>query len=124
MKAISIRPDYAFEILVEKKKREYRSWAPSHRGDLLICSTQQKIQGTIPGHALAVCTLESVEKLSSGGYAWNLTNLRTIKPFPVKGRQHLFNVDDDLIIYSDLDDASDTKEVNDFVQTNILPLIV
>jgi hypothetical protein len=32
---------------------------------------------------------------SPGRYAWKLENVRTIKPFPVKGRQGLFNIEID-----------------------------
>lgn len=30
-------------------------------------------------------------------YAWILSNISLIKPFPVKGKLHLFDVDDELI---------------------------
>jgi len=39
MKALSISPEYALEILAGRKTIEYRSWKTNHRGDLLICST-------------------------------------------------------------------------------------
>ena len=33
--------------------------------------------------------------------SWFLTNIRKIKPFPVKGKLNLFEVDDNLIEYED-----------------------
>ncbi|WP_461213695.1 ASCH domain-containing protein [Lacticaseibacillus sp. GG6-2] len=99
MKAISIRPDYVMDILVGEKMSEFRSWPTSHRGDLLICSTAQHIPGTIPGHALCVIQIVDVVKLGPKSYEWKFgTDGYYIRPFKVKGRQRLFNVDDDLII--------------------------
>ncbi|MGM0175706.1 ASCH domain-containing protein [Enterococcus sp. DIV0800] len=99
MKAISIRPDYAWDILTENKKFEYRTWDTKHRGDLLICATARKIPKFISKHAIAVVSLTDVKKLSDGTYAWKLENVRCIKPFHVKGQQGLFNVNDSLIEY-------------------------
>lgn len=101
MKALSIRPDYAWDIMDQVKKHEYRSWSTSHRGDLLICSTARKIKGFISGHAICVVNLSSVHQLSDGTYAWKLEDVRLIKPFEVKGQLRLFNVDDQLIHYPD-----------------------
>jgi ASCH domain. len=97
MRALSLRPDFALDILTGKKTTEYRSWNTNHRGDLLICSTARKMKGTIPGHALIVCEIAEVVEMSPKHYAWKLKNFRTIKPFEVKGQQGFFNVDDDKI---------------------------
>jgi hypothetical protein len=116
MKAISIKPHFAHQILCGTKTTEYRTWQTKHRGDLLICSSAApKEKGTISGHALIVCRLAAVEPLSKRElkqigideqpekpiYGWRLTDFRTIKPFPVKGKLNLFNVDDNLIEYID-----------------------
>ena len=116
MKAISIKPHFAHQILCGTKTTEYRTWQTKHRGDLLICSSAApKEKGTISGHALIVCRLAAVEPLSKRElkqigideqpekpiYGWRLTDFRTIKPFPVKGKLNLFNVDDKLIEYID-----------------------
>lgn len=111
MKALSLRSDYALDVLSGDKTVEYRSWSTNHRGDLLICSTARKIPGTIPGHALAVVRIKDVKKLSERQYAWQLDNLRAIEPFPVKGQQHMFNVDDSLIKYHpEVDDENDPSD--------------
>lgn len=99
MKALSLRPDYALEVMTWDKRAEFRTWSTNYRGYLLICATAEKIPGTIPGHALVVVRLKEITKLGDRDYAWLFDQLRTIEPFPVKGRQHIFNVDDDLIKY-------------------------
>lgn len=70
-----------------------------------------KIKDTIPGHALCVARLDSIEPFKKEHlegacmgdmpegkcYAWHLTDIRAIYPFPVKGKLNFFNVDDSLI---------------------------
>ena len=48
MKALSIRSDYAADIMNGTKTEEYRSWSTKYRGDLLICNTAKKIRGFVP----------------------------------------------------------------------------
>ena len=100
MKALSLRPEWAWAVFIGEKDIEYRTWQTKYRGDLLICSSSRKLKGTIPGHALIVCTLDDItynekEKI----YEWHLNNFREIIPFPVKGKLHLYDVDDSLIQY-------------------------
>ena len=123
MKALSLRADYAMDILTGDKTVEYRSWKTDYRGDLLICATQKKIPGTIPGHALIVCELVDIKRLEDGQYAWQLDNFRTIYPFPVKGKLKLFDVDDDLIHLTDLENASQ-EDIDYWVDKYINPLLV
>lgn len=112
MKALSVHPYYAMMIAAGQKSIECRTWTTDYRGDLLICSTSKKFHGTIPGHALAVVTLEDVVPFEkkhlkpalmvpsdySKGlyYAWKLTYNRLIVPVPVKGKLSLWNYDGDL----------------------------
>ncbi|SDB66652.1 ASCH domain-containing protein [Butyrivibrio sp. INlla16] len=110
MKALSIHPYYAMAIIAGQKTVEIRSWETNYRGDILICSTAKKQRGTIPGHALGVVTLEDVRRFEKKDckpalldpkdyvyhcidYAWILTNVRPIKPVPVKGKLSLWNYD-------------------------------
>lgn len=105
MKALSIRPDYALAIMMGLKTEEYRTWQTRYRGDLLICDTARKIKHTVPGYALCVTKIIDIEKVESNQgtyYAWQLAPFKQggsywIEPIPVKGRQHLFNVDNSLI---------------------------
>lgn len=99
MKALSIHPEYAFEILTGEKTTEYRTWKTKYRGNLLICATARKTAGFISGHAVCVVHIADIQQLADETYAWQLTDLRLIKPFPVKGKLSLYNVDDALIEY-------------------------
>lgn len=136
MKAISIKPHFAHQILCGTKTTEYRTWQTKHRGDLLICSSAApKEKGTISGHALIVCRLAVVEPLSKRElkqigideqpekpiYGWRLTDFRTIKPFPVKGKLNLFNVDDKLIEYID-EEHMTGKELDETFNRYFKPL--
>lgn len=112
MKALSIHPVPAMMIFAKEKTVEIRSWGTSYRGDILICSTRQKIKDTIPGHTLCVVTLTDVRPLSLADmepaktslddfkaeklnyldfFGWHLENVRYIRPVPVKGKLGLWN---------------------------------
>lgn len=105
MKALSVRPEPAFLILCGDKTVECRSWKTDYRGDILICSTQNIVYDTIPGHALCVARLvdvvpfkrEHCEKaymprsaFKPGLFAWLLDDIRAIEPVPVKGKLSLW----------------------------------
>lgn len=114
MKALSIWPQWAAEIAVGDKTVECRSWKTNHRGPLLICASlggEKILHKFLPaGFAVAVATLEDCVPMTDdlrrsalwpddepvSGFAWLLSNVRPIEPFPVKGRQNLFNVDADI----------------------------
>lgn len=128
MKALSVRNPYAHFIMVGEKEFEFRTWQTDYRGDLLICSSANpKIKNTIMGHALCVVKLHEVfevtkdnykdfgldEKPDGKLYAWQLTDVRLIKPFPVKGKLNFFKVDDDMIEIIDNGDDSLTEEEAD-----------
>lgn len=117
MKALSIHPLWAGAIWAKEKTVEVRTWKTNYRGDLLICATQQKVKDTIPGHALCVVTLKDcvpfekkhckgamlepkdfeAEKVKMSNYfAWELENVRYIKPIPLKGKLGLWNYDGEI----------------------------
>lgn len=139
MKALSIRPDYALEIVAGYKTVECRTWKTNYRGDILICATQKKIKHTIPGHAIALVTVADVvpfkrkhlkaaemepSEFEDGMYAWILENPRVIEPVPVKGKLGLFNLDiEPHIILSDDMDISDA-EADAICDRYLVPLIV
>lgn len=111
VKAISILPEYAADIFDGLKTIEWRSWKTDYRGDLLICASTRKQKGCISGYALCMVELFDVvpftrKHLNSAlmdsvpepaGYAWLLKNVRLIKPFPYKGKLHLYDVDASLV---------------------------
>ena len=109
MKALSVHPVYAMCIVTGQKTVECRSWTTNYRGDILICSTAKKENGTIPGHALGVVTLKDIvpfqrkhlkgammDEYYPEDYAWILTNPRVIKPFPVKGKLSLWTCEHEI----------------------------
>lgn len=121
MRAISVRADYCNEFLTGEKPAEYRTWSTKHRGDLLICSTAQKIAGTIPGHALFIAYIDDVV-LSGGIYEWrvNYDKSSYIEPFAVKGQQGFYTVSDDLI--HRIDDNVSEAEFKKLFQKFYVPL--
>ena len=105
MKALSIHPEYAMNIVKGLKTIEVRTWTTRYRGDLLICATAKRGKGLISGHALGVVTLADVVPMKrehakaamvspyeywGDCYAWILENPRPIKPFPMKGKLSLW----------------------------------
>ncbi|MCU0586872.1 MAG: ASCH domain-containing protein [Syntrophobacteraceae bacterium] len=124
MKALSVQQPFALEILSGQKTIEVRTWDTLHRGDLLICSSAkpafpkedmeelEEEYGCVflYGHALCVVHLADVRLMEKGDeekaltddfnpelYSWILEDVRPVIPFPVKGQQSLFQVEDDLI---------------------------
>ena len=98
MKALSVRGDYIMDMIVGKKKIEYRTWKTNYRGPILMCSTAKKVAGAAPGYAICVVNLKSIQYFPlEGFYHWNIELANVIKPIHVKGQLKLFNVDDDLI---------------------------
>ena len=104
MKALSIRQPWANMISSGKKTIETRKWYTSYRGQLLIVSSKKPpIQPA--GYALAIAELIDCRLMTKKdeeeaccdwypqAYAWILTNIKRIKPFPVKGQLGLFDVD-------------------------------
>lgn len=110
MKALSVWPEWALPIMLGQKSVECRSWKTSYRGPLLVCASSKPIDGCVHGHALCVVDLVGVmpfgfehmglallDDVPENHYAWLLDNVRMVRPFPVRGRQRLFDVPDDCI---------------------------
>ena len=103
MKALSIHAPYIYEIITGTKKEEYRSWKPKEFGRILLCSSAKKYLGYVSGHALCTVKVVGIKSYPGEGpngrvlYGWILGNIEYIEPFPVKGKLHLFDVDDSLI---------------------------
>ena len=114
MKALSIDALYATAIATNLKTIETRSWPTTYRGEILICSTANK-QGLseikdslIFGHALAIATIADCQKFKNSDrqkamvdddidmqnmYSWHLSDIKPIKPIPIKGQQRIYNTD-------------------------------
>lgn len=109
MKALSLHPYWADFVFSGGKTVECRTWKTDYRGELLICSTNKKWRGCIPGHALCTAKLVDIvpftekhlkaacmlkhEMPDTPCYAWILEDVRIIRPFPVKGKLGLWNYD-------------------------------
>lgn len=135
MKALSVSSGYAALIGEGEKTIECRTWQTDHRGELLVCSNQDRMPGTIPGHALHIVHVTDVrpftrkdldaacmDEFSKGCFAWVLTYVCPVVPFKVRGKPGLFDVDDALIHRVDESAMSD-REIDDFITHYINPLL-
>ena len=92
IKALSIHAPWVYDILTGEKQEEYRTWKPKQKGRILICSSAKVYRGYVSGYAL--CTAEIGEIRNYGDqYGWELKDVQFVKPFRVKGKLHLFDVD-------------------------------
>lgn len=116
MKALSIKQPWASLIAEGHKTIETRTWATDYRGPLLICSSKgvdekaldefrEMISSAPCGFALAVVDLVDCVPMTyeheqdalcgvySGAFAWRLKRVRRIRPFRVRGKLGLFEVE-------------------------------
>ncbi len=115
MKALSIIPCYAMDILEGYKTVECRTWKTDYRGSILICASSRKMHRCICGHTLCLVDLVDIvpftkehlkdacmEQLPSDPcYAWILKNIRPVVPVPAKGKLHLWDYDGDVELISE-----------------------
>lgn len=129
MKALSIQPFYATMIAIGAKFIELRTWKTDYRGWLLICSSSAKTKmekkSMVSGHAVAIAELTDIRPFNNDtdrddaflyddetfeGYSWIFDRVVAIKPFPIKGKLHLYDVEQDMddLEPIELDYESDT----------------
>lgn len=131
MKALSVFPEWALPIMLGQKTVEWRSWKTNYRGPLLICSSNRPLLGCVHGRAHCLVDLADVvlfgpqhvygsmfgiSNVPDDGYAWVLENVRMVEPVPIKGRQGLYNVSDELVTVL----GAPSREL---VETHFLPLV-
>ena len=104
MRALSIKEPWASLIASGEKTIETRTWKTNYRGPLLVCASKRP-KRVLSGCAIAVVELVDCRPMVRadegaarcnyyyGAYAWELKNVRQIKPFSVEGKLGLFNVD-------------------------------
>lgn len=64
---------------------------------MLICASQYN-DGWLYPKGYALCIVEMYDITDNGEcYEWHLRNVRPVQPFKVKGKLHLYDVDDMLI---------------------------
>lgn len=103
LKALSVKQPWANLIANGQKSIETRLWPTDHRGDLLIVSS--KLPAIAPaGCAVAVVRLVDCRPMTRadepaaccpyypGAWAWILSDIRPIEPFPVRGQLKLYDV--------------------------------
>ena len=113
MKALSVKQPWANMIASGEKTIETRRWHTNYRGLLLIVSSRMpSIEPA--GYAIAVARLVDCRPLATedeeeaccewypNAYAWIMTNIRKISPFPVRGQLGIFEVNYTV----DVDDAT------------------
>ena len=106
MKAISIKQPWLALIMSGEKTLEIRSWRTNVRGDVLLCaSVAPKILDLPTGQALCIATIINCRQFlpddakksccdySPGLFAWELSNIRPIAPFQVKGKLNFYQVE-------------------------------
>ena len=87
MKCLTIRPEYAYDILEGRKTIEYRTWSTDHRGPLVIHAARPE------GFLLCLVDLTDVRfNKKMQVYEWTIANPRTLKNVPIRGRLKLWNV--------------------------------
>lgn len=135
VKALSLLPEWAAAICDGLKTVEWRTWKTDYRGELLICASSRKLKGLISGHALCMVNLVDVVPFTKkhlngalmdfmpepAGYAWIIDNVRLIKPFPYKGKLHLYDVDASLV---EILSPVNTKEADEEYKKYYKPLLI
>ncbi|MCK5615423.1 ASCH domain-containing protein [Candidatus Pacearchaeota archaeon] len=103
MRALSVKQPWANLIASGRKTIETRKWKTDYRGKLLIVSSQ-KPDIYPAGYALAVVEIfncrpmltkdeqEACCNVYPNAFSWEFRKIRTIEPFPVKGRLGIFDV--------------------------------
>ena len=128
MKALTVHPIFAMQIVTGIKTVEVRTWKTDYRGDILITSSAKKFHNTIPGHVLGVVRLANVvpfkkehmegaliDHMPFDAYAWILEDPRVIKPIPIKGKLSLWEsgIDyNDLFILPEPKTEEEDKELD------------
>ena len=98
MKCLMIKPWFVADILDGIKTIEYRSWSTQYRGDFFIGSSSTP---ELRSFLSAVACLDDVTfNEEENIYEWHLSNIREIKPIPIRGQLRLFEcgIDDYKVI--------------------------
>ena len=105
MKAISLKQPWASLVADGKKTIETRKWPTKYRGDILIVSSKKPTDKGLAGMALAIVEIVNCRPMTKDdetaacveiypkAWAWELKNIRKIKPFAVKGRLGIYDIE-------------------------------
>lgn len=112
MKALSMTAPYGQFVRDGYKSIETRKYGTEYRGPILFCCTKSS-DSEDAGMALCVADVVDIRMMTKAdefaacctiypkARAWILANVRRVKPFPVKGKLSIFEVDDSLIEYEE-----------------------
>ena len=104
MKAISIKDPWAEMIASGQKTIETRTWKTKHRGEILIVKSL-KPESFYNGMAVAIAEIEDCRPMTKEdeknaccdiyprANSWVLKNVRRVRPFPVKGKLNVYDVE-------------------------------
>ena len=109
IKGLSVKQPWVNMIFNGKKTIETRTWETSHRGTILICSSQKpKIEPF--GHAVGLVRIVECRpmveddvpaaccKIYPKAFSWPLIDIVKLKePFPIKGMLRMFSLDSEII---------------------------
>jgi hypothetical protein len=102
-KALTIRQPWAALVVSGRKRVEWRTWATTHRGPLLIHAGQGRADVRVPRDVRALASVRGaligrVDVVSCeachcgcGTYAWVLANARELPHVPMRGHQGLWD---------------------------------
>lgn len=104
MKVLSVKQPWANLIASGRKTIETRRWYTDYRGELLIASSRTpRIEPA--GCAVAIVRVVDCRPMKDEdtaqaccdcyphAYAWVLSDIKRVKPFPVRGQLGLFELD-------------------------------
>ena len=137
MKAISLRPEYAHLIALGWKNVECRTWKTEAPCDLLMATSKHNYPYFPAGYAVGVIHVENItdmkeeflenafmdEMLDKKAYAWHLTGYYPCKPFPVKGKLHIYDVPQEPEDLEFLTDEMSPEELQSTLYSWLKPLI-
>lgn len=108
MKALSVKQPFANMICSGEKTVEQRTWQTSHRGDLIIVSSQKPAINPA-GQTICIVDLVDCVKFTQGhvydakceyidgAFAWLLADIRPVRNVGISGSLGLYEVHDSVI---------------------------
>ena len=138
MKALSFKPEWAYLIASGYKTIEVRTWQTKAPIDLLICTSKSSSFPFYPkGYAVGVIHVEAIapmhedlleeacmdEMPDKPSYAWHISSFYPCKPFPVKGKLHIYDVPVEFEELETLPDGATVEEMQRLIHSWLAPLV-
>lgn len=138
MKAISIKPEWAYLIVGGFKSIEVRTWQTKAPINLLVCTSKSSSFPLYPkGYAVGVIHIEAITPMHEGlledacmdempdkpSYAWHISSFLPCKPFPVKGKLHIYDVPVELEELETIPNEATDEEMAETIHSWLAPLV-